>query len=164
MSLTADLSFNLLATVATSQDIGTASNRVPYNKTFALTDGTGNGKAQSIWSDQRTITASSNEDLDLAGSLVDPLGNTITFTKMKTIIVFALAANTNNVEVSVPAANGFVGFLSAASDKAIVTPGGVLLWHSPDGATVTAGTGDLINFANSGAGTSVTYDVIFIGE
>jgi hypothetical protein len=53
----------------------------------------------------------------------------------------------------------------AAGDGIALRPGATFVWISPDatGVTVTAGTGDLLNIANSGAGTSVTYDVIIIG-
>jgi hypothetical protein len=68
------------------------------------------------------------------------------------------------VRVNRPASNGVPLFL-AASDGIDVPPGGVFLWACPaDGkVTVTASTGDLLNIDNSGAGTSVTYDVVIIG-
>jgi len=54
----------------------------------------------------------------------------------------------------------------AASDGISVRPGGLFCWAAPDATAVavTAGTGDLLAIANSGAGTSVTYDVVIIGS
>ena len=68
------------------------------------------------------------------------------------------------MRVTRPASNGVPLFL-AASDGLDVKPGGCFLWLAPDatGVAVTAGTGDLINIANSSSGTSVTYDVVIIG-
>lgn len=129
-----------------------------------LLSGTGAGQADRVFHDQRTINASSNEDLDLAGSLTDPFGATLTFVELRAILIYAATGNTNNVRVTRPASNGVPLFL-AAGDGIDVPPGGLFQWACPaDGkVTVTAGTGDLINVANSSSGTTVTYDVVIIG-
>jgi hypothetical protein len=79
-------------------------------------------------------------------------------------MVTASSSNTNNVRVTRPASNGVPLFL-AASDGIDILPGGCFLWAAPAATTVTvtAGTGDLINVANSSSGTSVTYSVVIIG-
>jgi hypothetical protein len=116
-----------------------------------------------LWHDQRTLASEATEDLDLAGSLTDSFGATVTIVKLKAVIVVAAAGNTNNVEVTMPAANGVPLFL-AAEDGIPVLPGGEFRWVAPGaGVTVTAGTGDLLTFTNSSSGTSVTYDVILVG-
>jgi hypothetical protein len=129
-----------------------------------LANGTGANSADLCFHDTRTINASSNEDLDLAGSLAGPFGAAQVFVELRAILISAASANTNNVRITRPASNGVPLFL-AASDGIDVPPGGVFLWSCPaDGkVTVTASTGDLINVANSSSGTSVTYDVVIIG-
>jgi hypothetical protein len=45
-------------------------------------------------------------------------------------------------------------------------PGGIFLFVNPGAAgiaTVTAGTGDILRVDNSGAGTTVTFDIVIIG-
>jgi hypothetical protein len=129
-----------------------------------MTNGTGSGSANMIFSDTRTLSASGTEDLDLAGSLTGAFGNTLTFARIKAVIVSAASGNTNNVNVTRPASNGVPLFL-AAGDGIPVKPGGTFCWVAPDatGVAVTASTGDLITFTNSAGTTSVTYDVVIIG-
>lgn len=164
MSLSATITARVQANLSSALDLATAA--VPLDKLSRLTwtSGTGTNQADKIWHDQRTLAASANEDLDLAGGLTDALGATLTLAELRLLMVTASSANTNNVVITRPAANG-VPLFSAASDAISVRPGGVFLWAGPldGGVTVTAGTGDLINISNSGAGTSVTYDIVIIG-
>lgn len=145
-------------------DLGTPTDTFQKRTRIELANGTGANSADLLFHDQRTIAASSNEDLDLAGVLVGPFGETLTFVELRAVLITAASANTNNVRVIRPASNGVPLFL-AASDGIDVPPGGAFLWTCPaDGkVTVTAGTGDLLNVANSSSGTSVTYDVVIIG-
>lgn len=139
----------------------------PLSRTYPipLSSGTGAGQADKLWHDQRTLTASSSEDLDLAGTLTDPFGATITFARIKGIIIAAAAANTNNVIVGNATSNGFVSWVGGAAHTVTVRPGGFLALFAPDATayTVTAATADLLHVANSAAGTSVTYDVVLVG-
>lgn len=129
-----------------------------------LDDGTATGLANRVFADTRTIAASANEDIDLAGSLVDPLGGPAVFAKVKAIMIKAAAGNTNNVVVKPAASNGFLGPFGAATHTITIPPGGVFLVSAPAaGWAVTGGTVDLINVANSGAGTGVTYDIVVLG-
>lgn len=166
MPLATTIDVNLLATLtaALPADAGNlASAPVRATKRLTLATGTGAGQADKVFAGTRTVTASGTDALDLAGTLTDPFGATLTIVKLKAILIRAAAANVNNVRVNRPASNGVPLFL-AASDGIDVLPGGLFLWMAPNvGVTVTAATGDLINCDNSGAGTSVTYDVVIIG-
>lgn len=165
MTLSATIKATISAQHTKVIDLGTASMPIELLKALTLTDGTGANQADRIFTDTRTLSASANEDLDLAGgSLVDVFGNALTFARIKALFVTADAGNTNNVNVSRPAANGVPLYL-AAGDGEAVHPGSCILkaWPGVTAIPVTAGTGDLINFANSGAGTPVTYTVIIIG-
>ena len=145
-------------------DLGTPTDNFLKKTKIELTSGTAADKADLMFSDQRTLAASGTEDLDLAGSLSDAFGATLTFVELKAIIVSAASGNTNNVLVARASSNG-VPLFSAASDAIPVYPGGVFMWANPGdgGVTVTAGSGDLITITNSSSGTSVTYDVVIIG-
>jgi len=138
-------------------------NSLPKTE-ITLTPGTSSGNANLIFMDTRTLSASSTENLDLAGGLTDPLGATLTFVTVKAIYVNASSANTNNVVVGGAGSNTLLGIFSDATDKIIVKPGGVFMWVAPaTGATVTASTGDILLIANSSSGSSVTYDIVIIG-
>jgi hypothetical protein len=164
MALTTDLQVKLAATETSALDLVTPKAAISYLARLQLATGTAVNQADLVFQDTRTISASSNEDLDLKGSLLTPLGTAFTPAKLKLVLVKAAAGNTNNVVVTRPASNG-VPIFSAASDAISVRPGGVFLWACADNTAVavTAGTGDLINISNSGSGTGVTYDVLFIG-
>jgi hypothetical protein len=136
-----------------------------YTKNFQT--GTGAGQADLLYQKTRTLTASSSEDLDLAGVLVDNYGVTLTFARIKFIILAAADANTNNVLIG-GVANGLTSFLSpAATGILTLRPGAFLALGAGQtdatGYVVTAATADLLHVANSAAGTSVTYDVIIGG-
>lgn len=166
MPLATQIDVNLLSTLtaALPADAGNvASAPVKATKRLTLATGTANGQADKVFAGTRTVAASGTDALDLAGSLVDPFGATLTIVKLKAVLVRAAAANANNVRVNRPASNGVPLFL-AASDGIDIPPGGLFLWAAPNtGVTVTPGTGDLLNIDNSGSGASVTYDVVLIG-
>ena len=165
MALATDISIQVIATLTKAFDLVTGS--VPLNKRtlISLATGTGASQADKIFHDQRTLAASATEDLDLAGGLTDAFGDTITFVRIKGLLVVAAAANTNNVLVGGAAANQFINWVSDATDKVVVRPGGALLVAAPDATAyvVTAATGDLLRIGNGAAGTSVTYDIVLLG-
>lgn len=146
-------------------DIGSLGQSIDYRQSYTLANGTGAGQANMLWSDTRTINASSSEDLDLAGGLTNVFGSTITFTAIKGIMIKAASGNSNNVLVGGDA-NGFIGWVSDATDIIVVKPDGIFLLYDPSagGYSVTGGTGDILQIANSGAGSSITYDIILWGE
>ena len=145
-------------------DLGSKTYNLSLPSTSTMASGTGSNQADLAFTDQRTLAASGTENLDLAGGLTDQFGATLTFVKVKIIHITAASGNTNNVTVSPAATNGFLGFFNATADLISIPPGGQMFLAAPvSGWTVTAGTGDLLTVANSGAGTSVTYDVRIVG-
>jgi len=149
-------------------DLTTALASLTVTRGAAFDNGTGAGQADKIFSDTRTLGISASEDLDLAGVLLDAFGAAITFARVKGLMIAASPSNTNNVLVG-GVTNGFVGFLTPAATGIItLRPGSFLCvgCGSADatGFVVTPATGDLLHVANSGAGTSVTYDVVVIGS
>jgi hypothetical protein len=162
-----------LKTVVTAQiattfknliDLSTPTDEATLTAKVQLSNGTGANSADLQWHDQRTLSASATEDLDLAAVLTSVFGATLTFVELRAIMIKAAAANTNNVNLTRPASNGVPLFL-AAGDGIPVPPGGAFLWTCPaDGkVTVTASTGDLLTLTNSAGSTSVTYDVFIVG-
>lgn len=155
----------LTTTQTKPDDLSVPQDAVDYLKGLNFGDGAGAGAANLLFHDQRTLAASASENLDLAGTLADKFGQTLTFARIKAVMVVAAAGNTNNVNVTQPAANGVPGMFLAAGDGVAVQPSGIFLWVAPSaaGAVVTPATGDLITVTNSAAGTSVTYDVLILG-
>lgn len=164
-SLSTSLRVALTAIHANAIDLGAASMPLGINALIELADGTGADQANALWSDTRTLSASASENLDLAGSLTDVFGATLTFTRVKLLLVRAASGNTNDVLVGGAASNAWVGPFNDATDVAKIKPGGLALFVARDATAypVTAGTGDILKVANSSSGTSVSYDIVVVG-
>lgn len=164
MALDTNILVKLDAELTSALDLVTASAPLSIAERIRLTSGTGLGAADMQWSDTRTLAASASGDIDLAGSLSGPVGGTLTFARIKAVLVMADDDNTNDVQISRPASNGAPLFL-AAGDGLPVKPGGLFLWVAPNaaGVPVTAATGDLLTFTNSAGSTEVTYSIVVLG-
>ncbi|RXF07850.1 hypothetical protein EG878_17160, partial [Enterococcus faecalis] len=161
-TLTATLKATLTATYTGAPDVGTLVQSIAYAAQASLSNGTGANQANAPWADTRALSASSSENLDLAGGLTDAFGTALTFTKIKAVIIEADDANANDVVVGGAASNAW---LAPFGDALKVKPGGFIMLVAPDanGLAVTAGTGDILKVANGGSGTSVTYTVTLVG-
>jgi hypothetical protein len=165
MALSTSIALRINAAFTSALDLVTLSAPLKLDFNDSLDSGVAADQADRVFSDTRTVTASANEDLDLAGALLQVDGSAFTPAKLKLIFISAAAGNTNDVLVTRPASNG-VPFLTAAGDGFALKPGGSFLLYSPTLAgicSVTAGTGDLINVANSAGGSSVIYSIIIVG-
>jgi hypothetical protein len=167
MALRAKLLLGLDVLYDGANGVGSISFPIQSSYGTSFSQGTGAGQADRLYQARRTIAASGTDDLDLAGTLTDVLGQTLTFVKIKAIMVSAAAGNTNNVVLGGAASNGFTTWTGAATDKVVIRPGGTfaLIAGQGDAAgyAVTATTGDLLRVANSGAGSTVTYDIVVVG-
>lgn len=164
MALTTKIDAKIVATLTDALDLSTVSDPLTIEKALRWSSGTGANQADQLWHDRRTLAASATENLDLAGVLVNAFGDTVTFARIKAVLVTAASANTNNVNVIRETTNGVPLFL-ALGDGIAVRPNGLFLWVAPDATAVvvTAATGDLLTVTNSGAGSSVTYDIVIAG-
>jgi hypothetical protein len=160
----ATLNVHLSAKQTGSADLGTPQILVDIQKAMEFGPGTSAvGQANVLFSDTRTLAASTNENLDVAGVLADALGATINAAEIVAIYIAAAPGNVNDVQFTRPASNGAPIFL-AAGDGFALGPGDFSLRTYRNGIAVTAATGDLINVANGGAGTPVNYDIVIIGR
>lgn len=165
-SLNLAVSAAILGYYRGANDIANPEQDFATSKQIRLTTGTNAGQADLVFSDTRTLAASSSENLDLSGVLVDAFGQTLANVEIVAVLIAASAANTNDVQVGGAASNGWVGFFGDVTDKLVVKPGGFALIAAPTNPAyaVVAATGDLLKVANGGAGSSVDYDVIIIGR
>jgi hypothetical protein len=165
MALSTNIRLQVLSDLTSALDLVTPIAPLNYLKTYQLDSGTGANQADKIWTDTRTLTASSTENLDLAGVLTDAFGATVTFARVKALIISANSLNTNDVVVGGAATNTFINWVGDPTDKIKLKPGASFMLVAPDSTAypVTAGTGDILLVANGAAGTSVTYDIVVIG-
>lgn len=167
MTLSSKLSLTVTADLSKTLDLAEARANLSKVYQAILTNGTGAGMADRVFHDQRTLGPSATENLDLAGTLTDPLGDVLTFVKVKALIFVAAAANTNNVLVGGDVTNTFFPMFGLETDSLILRPGTILALIAGQadsaGYAVTATTADLLKVTNSAGTSSVTYDVIIIG-
>lgn len=146
-------------------DVGSAvyniSNEI-FQKHF--TNGTSAGLANAIWSDKRAIALSANDDLDLAGVLLDPFSGALTFTTIKYILVHAMEANAHNLILGGDTTTSLSTIFGAVTDKIILPPGATFSLLNPEnGYVVTAATADKLRLTNAGSVSTINYEIILIG-
>lgn len=166
MALTSRISVALNGLQTATPDLSAATSNVGVERTYSFLNGTLAGQADRVWKDSGTIGASSNTDIDLAGSLTDDFGGTVAFARIKALVIAAAAGNTNNVVVGAAASNPWTTLLGS-THTITLRPGAWIALGAGTadltGYAVTAGTGDVLRLANSGAGTGVNYDIAIIG-
>jgi hypothetical protein len=145
-------------------DFQAPTGGMPYGAQYSFTNGAGANQSDRIWADQRTLNASTNDDLDLAGVLTDVFGASLTFARIKGMIVRSNPANTQTFSVG-GGTNPFVSWATGTTPAVVVRPGGLFMLVAPDatGYAVAAGTADILRIAN-GAGSPVTYDIVLWGS
>lgn len=132
---------------------------------ISLTYGTGSGNANWAYYASRTVNATTADNLDLSGSLTDGLGNTISATKLKLLVIgIASPDGTKTLRVGPRGvANTFQGPWGGTASTDYVS---VTTWHviyePVAGYTITGGTGDVLGIYNSSAG-SLTYSILLAG-
>lgn len=148
----------------TSFDFQSPTGGLPYNKQFLFTNGAGVNQCDRVFADSRPLNASTNDDLDLAGVLTDVFGATLTFARIKGMLIYSTPANVQNFSVG-GATNPFVTWATGTTPAIVVRPGGFFMLVGPDatGYAVTPGTADILRIAN-GAGSAITYEIVLFGS
>lgn len=162
-SLKSRVELKVTGTLTNTLDLNEASAPLAALRTQDFANGVGASQANVIWSDRRTVNASTTEDLDFAGGgLTDAFGAAVAPAKIRAVIITSAAANVQNITLFGDANS--VPLLNTAATTVTLQPGGMYVFTAPAtaGVAVTAGTGDIIQVAN-GAGVAITYDIIVIG-
>jgi hypothetical protein len=120
--------------------------------------------ADLLYRATRTLAASANEDLDLAGVLTNALGAQVNAAEVVAIVIEAANGNTNDVRYGPAASGGALLGFADATDRRAVAPGDFDVLTCRRGWPVTATTADKLNVANGAAGTPVTYTITVIGR
>lgn len=167
MASQARYSINIIAARQGTGELGEAIYRPIYTLNAAFAEGTAANQFNNVWADaNRTLAATTGEQLDLSGTLTNSLGETIDFTKVRTLIVQNDSTHTScTLSVGPGTTNGVTTIWSGTTPTETVRPnGGMTIKHSPDvtGFAVTAGSADTIRIYNNGS-TTATYTVMAIG-
>lgn len=165
-TVSATVAASIAGIITGAPNIGSSQASLNQQLGVALTSGTAAGQADTCWFDQRTLAASASETLDLNGTLKDALNDTINLVRVKILAVAASANNTNNVVIG-GGTTTFVGMLGATSNTMILRPGAAMVWfvgaNDATAYTLTGGSSDLVQVANSSSGSSVVYTICVVG-
>lgn len=149
-------------------DLATPEEDLRHTLRETFNFGSGAGQVDQIWHDRRTLAGSANETLDFAGgSLKNPFGATITFAKIKAILI-----HNRSDEQGTPtagqldignAANPWWGYLGVGSHKLHLEPGCWFVWVFPgDGDEVVGGASDELKIEEM-FGVQAEYDIVVVG-
>jgi len=145
-------------------DATSQSSAFNFNDTLA--DGTGADQANRLYVLQSTIAGGATLTLDLAASLTDVFGSSITFARVKTFY-FELTSDTSSSSVTLGNSGTAPAPLWFGADDQTITikNGGCFLIHAP-GATaypVTATTADKLLLTNDDGSNVATIKIVIIG-
>lgn len=149
-------------------DLSTPQDKLSKSFRDNLATGAGKDQADLMWHDTDTLNSGNSYsiDIDLAGTLTDGLGDTVTFAKVKLIAIFNKATQAGfTLNVGGDATEtAFINWVANFSDEVVVGPGGCFLLFNPSlaGYAVTAGSGDILQIANSDS-HEIEFDVVIIG-
>lgn len=162
MALSGFLALTLRAVLTKAGDIETGQSKPAYEARLDFVDGTGEGQADLIFCDQRTLADGASEELDLAGALANIFSDAQVFVKVKGLLIINLS-DTQTLTVGAAAANAWSALFADPSDALIIGPEGWRGAGEPAGLAVTPGTGDLLKIANSSEGDPTDYIIVVIG-
>lgn len=164
MSLTAELRVKFSAVKVGSNDLGRPEQRPTLEELLQFADGTAADQADIIFTDNRSINASNNDDIDLAGALSDAFGATVNAAEIVGIII--LNHSTQTLTVGVAGTNPWVTMWAASGDGIKVFPRGLFVNFAPDASglgAVVGGASDVLRIANPAGGTA-NYDIVILAR
>lgn len=145
-----------------------AGNFDAISDTFSTGTGATAGAADLWFHDERTLNATSTDNIDLAGSLTNPItGAAITFNRIKLILI-DLDAPAAGVFLQVGpavtgASNPWIGPWKQVADNYIVVWDTLYMSNRTTGwGTITAGSADTLCIYNSTA-SSIVYRILLVG-
>jgi hypothetical protein len=160
VTLSASFSFTGNGQLTKPLDVSTPTDTIQVGSSnfpacgFDLTDGTSNLQAKSWWSDIRTVAAGATDSIDLNGSLTGPLGDAISWTTVRMIVVAInvpdgtklLRVGPQNVTNAAQ-----LGFGGVGAQAYLETDTFCVLPRPYGGWAVTAGTADIARINNPSA-------------
>ncbi len=158
MSLMIDtLFFSLVTNLAKTVDGVIYGGTLNFNYAEKPSD------ASIIFHNTYTIAASTDLDIDLAGTLTSGEGSSATFSKIYGIVLRNLETTTGK-KVTLGGGGNFHAWAGAQSHEINTGPNGLITILNPtDGYTVTATTADILRIRNTGL-SSIQVRLALIGK
>lgn len=162
----AQMSARIAGDIAKTIDVA-GSKSVNLDKTInkSIVPGTSDGQANILYTKSLAIAASGTGTIDLVSALVDAMGDSASFTKIKGIIIH----NCSNTQALVSAAQmtltgNFLTQVFGASSSWVFEAGDWMMgsW-TKTGKTATNTTQDTLTFTNNSGTEIATIEVSIIG-
>lgn len=154
---------DLISTV--SDSLSSGSSLFPA-MAYTFSDGAAAGQANKWHRSVNTIAAGATQTFDLAGSLVDPFGATLTFSTIRAVVVSIVDPNGTKALFVGPqgVSNAWQGPFGGTGATSYISTKTFVSFIDPLnlGWTVTAGTADILPIMNSSA-VSVQYVIWVLG-
>lgn len=157
--VTASIGLSLNAVLTGAHALTPGSAGVAISKKLAFSPGTATvDQTDVMFADTRTLANNGTENLDLTGTLLNPLGTVVAAAEITLIYAEVISGN---IVIGAAGSNPFLGPLGATGTYSL-SAGEFVLMSSRAGYTVTAATGDLLKILAGSAGA--VYSIIAIGR
>ena len=169
MPFTGKISATITGTQTKASGSGTGSFPISslVDMLWQIASGTAADESDIVYHDKITLADAASLEIDLAGTLTDIFGDTVTLARVKALIIKPVETNTGNLLVGGAAANGWSTPFDDPTDKLKIPFGnsGLILFAAGAlGFPVTGGTGDLLRFEHDGTGSAnLVFDLVIIG-
>lgn len=142
------------------------------SQTISLANGNGADQANRVYRSTRSLTASSDESIDLFdfGGATDGIGQTYSLSKVKSLTIRKTSKDDPTAALVIGAAstNPWLGFFGDTSDTIKIYTGvsnnGDFKISNPSGWTVTEASSRKLKIANADSSNAVTYEIIVVGS
>jgi hypothetical protein len=166
--MTDSLAIQLRCTLGWQHDkvlsLSTVADRGSLTAKDDLAYGTGLNQADILWHDRRTLATEASEALDLTNALVDALGQTLTFSAIKGLLIQNRATEAGHEILVGGGSQAWASWLGASGDVVRIGPAGVLLVWNPSAAgyAVSDGSADQLRIENP-SDAEISYDILLLG-
>lgn len=169
MAFAGSINLKIAASQAGSNDFGTPAWVGSIEQTLNFGSGTTASNIDLVFFDERTVASASNDDIDVAGSLLAPLGSAFVAAELVAIVIVnkpLSGVNTTNLTIGGSSApiTTFLGGTTPTVGP--IRPGGMFMIACADAAgigAITATTADLLRIANS-SGAAATYQIAILAR
>ena len=135
-----------------------------FNATAHIPSGTGDGFADLVWSQIRTVQGTSQDDIDLTALMPATGQGPMPLNKVKVVAIKNMnRTKGETLTIGNHPTSAWYGPFGGPTETTQVEPGGVWLWYDPYGKAVTPGTADTLRIDNQ-AQTPVTYAILILGS
>lgn len=143
-----------------TQDLATGSFPLSIRQEDAVTDGTGDGQVDSLYTDEHQLAASGTQTYNLYTGLTDAWGDAFQLLTLKTLQI-RVTDGDGTLQVNASGSNLLTSLFG--SSVLGLKEGDVLQLHSPDGGWgVTASNYNLV-LEESGGANTVTFEIVLAG-